>query len=68
MRPRWQEGACAQMLVPCKPECKETYFSIQKMKGAEILFLTELNMSFRSEGCKQKEVKTIPLRSNKFKI
>lgn len=42
-------------------------FQIENQKG----FLgkgTKLNVLFNSEGCKQKEVRTILLRNNKFKI
>jgi hypothetical protein len=30
--------------------------------------MTELNMSFSSEGCKQEEIKTKLLKNNKFEI
>jgi hypothetical protein len=48
-----------------KPEYKATpYFSMRKPgKG----LFGKLNMSFISEGRKQKEVKTILLRNNKLK-
>jgi hypothetical protein len=51
-----------------KPECKGTpYFSTEKIRGNIFFFLLN-SMPFNSVDCKEKEVNSILLRNNKFKM
>jgi hypothetical protein len=43
--------------VPCNPQYKDTLYFTKEKSGKKKGFRTELNMSFSSGGCKQKEIK-----------
>jgi hypothetical protein len=62
--PTFQVLTLTKLVLPYKPECKATpYLSSKKIRKEKFSF-TKLNMSFSSEGCKQKQVKTILSRNN----